>query len=343
MAPAPPLDPAPREASSAPKPPEPEPARPSIFFSKLERDVWEAWVWSAVGLFFSAAVIWAVAYLRLGYPSLYAYGVGIPLTLLFAAPIMLWGLIKTLLNPPVMRTSRSIGFVALLLVALAANSPLFIAPVSTESFVSQHAYSLPFEGDWYTYSGGREREHNALVTAPAMRFAYDFTRLTQDGELFSGDDKLLESYPCYGSEVLAPVGGSVVAVHASQADNVPGQPSQQNLLGNHVVLQIDDQEYFIAAFLKQRSTPQRVGDRVERGEVIGACGNSGGSTTPQLRVYLVKQGDKLILTEGLPMPFAQYEVVAGPGAPRRVTSGMPLGAGDHDDLKGGQTVRPIRP
>lgn len=330
------------DSSSSGETSEPSP-RASIFFAKLDRDVWEAWTWTAVGLAVTAALIWAVAYMRLGYYSVYAYGVGIPLTSLFAVPIILWGLFKTMINPPIMRVSRSVGFVALFATAWFANSPLFSAPVSTDDWTSEHAYRLPFEDTWYTYSGGRERDTNYLVTAPALRYAYTFTRLTPDGKLFDGDEKLLESYPCFGSPVLAPVDATVVSVYNTQKDNVPGKPSQENMLGNHIVLEVDTEEYFIATFLKKESIPVAVGDTVKAGDTIGACGNSGGSSQPHLQVYLVKDGAKLILTEGLPMPFENYEIVQKNGKSERKVSGMPLGSGDPDDLTGGQLVRPFTP
>jgi hypothetical protein len=318
-------------------------ARTSIFFAKLDKDIWEAWTWAAVGLASTAAIIWIVAYMKLGYYSVYAYGVGIPLTSLFAVPIILWGLIKTMINPPIMRMSRSVGFVALFATAWLANSPLFSAPVSTVDWVSEHSYQLPFEGDWYTYAGGPERDNNYLVTAPAMRFAYTFTRLTEEGEPFSGDEKLLENYPCYGAPVLAPAAASVVSVYNTQKDNVPGQPSQENMLGNHIVLKVDHEEYFIATFLKKGSIPVAVGDKVAAGDRIGACGNSGGSAQPHLQVYLVKDGEKLILTEGLPMPFVNYEVFGPNIKTERVVSGIPLGSGDPQDTTSGQHVRPFTP
>ena len=204
--------------------------------------------------------------------------------------------------------------------------------------------SLPFAGDWYTLSGGLERETNTSITSPALRFAYVFTKLTPDGARFQGDASLLESYPCYGAEVLSPVDGEVVTVYATQQDNVPGVASQDNMLGNHIVLKVDDEEYLIATFLKRGSIPVEVGQKVARGDKIGECGNSGGVAWPQLQVYLVKDGYKLILTEGLPMPFEHYEVVREGGA-ERVVKGMPLGAGDPqlEDLSRGQIVRPYTP
>ncbi len=315
----------------------------SIFFKKLENDVWEAWTWTAVGLAATALMVWGVAYLKLGYVSVLVYGVGIPLTMLMSVPIVLWGLFKSTTNPPVMRTSRSIGFVCVFATSLAAVAPEFPAPVSTEDFVSQHVYRPPFTGEWYTISGGLEKENNYNVTAPALRFAYTFTRLTKEGSRFEGDESVLESYPCFGSDVLSPTEGEVVSVYNTQNDNVPGQPSSENMLGNHIVIKVDTEEYVIANFLKKESIPVEVGATVKTGDKIGECGNSGGASLPQFQIYLVTDGTKLVLTEGVPMPFEHYSVIDADGKEERVVKGMPKGSGSHDDLQSGQTVKPYNP
>lgn len=314
----------------------------SIFFQKLEKDIWEAWVWTGLGLAASALIIWIVAYLRLGYTSVYAYGVGIPLTSMLAVPIILWGLVKTMLNPPIMRMSRSIGFIALFSTAWIANSPLFTAPVSTLDWRSSHTYRLPFDGSWYTLSGGPERDTSYTVTAPALRFAYTFTRLTAEGATHSGDPLELASYPCYGSPILAPVAAEVVSTYTNQKDNVPHKPSQENMLGNHIVLKVDEQEFVILTFLKKDSILVEPGARVTPGQPIAQCGASGGAPLPMLQIYAVKDGEKLVLTEGLPIPFHHYEVGAE-GARERVVSGTPLGSGDLENLTRGQTVTPFTP
>ena len=312
----------------------------SLFFRTLERDVWEAWTWAALGLAVNAAIIWAVAYLRLGHVSVYAYGVGIPLTGMLALPVIFWGLVKTMFNPPVFRISRTVGFLLLLTVSWLANSPMFAAPVSTEGWRSEHAYRLPFDGTWYTLAGGPELETNHLATAPASRFGYEFTRLGPEGKRYQGDDELdRPSYYCWGEPVLAPVAGEVIERYDSQEDNVPGKSSQKNMLGNHVVLRVDEGEFLVTAMLQQDSVPVQVGDRVEPGDRIGACGNSGASLYPHVRMYLVRDAEKLILTEGLPLRFQSYEVAGGD----RVVEGMPTGAPDPQAGAGGQSVRPFDP
>lgn len=313
----------------------------SLFFKKIDKDIWEAWTWTSVGLLATAAIVWIVAFLKLGQISVLCWGVGIPLTAFMAVPIILWGLVKTMLNPPIFRPSRSIGFVSVLLVAYMANYPQFQAPLSTEGWQSDHTYNLPFENNdaWYTLAGGDSLDTNYMGTAPAMRFGYVFTKLNKDGKRFEGDRLELKNYACYGAPVVAPAPGEVVAVHGSQRDNVPGKPSNENMLGNYLILRVDKNEDLILTSLKKDSITVKEGDRVERGQKLAECGNSGSATMPELRLYLVKDSKQLVITEGLPLEFSNYEVVGDD----RIVRGVPTGSGDHTDLKSGQTVRSFTP
>ena len=217
----------PRKDADAPAP-EPSDSKKadvagSLFFRKLDRDVWEAWTWTAVGLGVSAAMIWLVALLKLGYISVYAWGVGIPLCMFMSVLIVLWGLVKSLLNPPIFRPSRSVGFVTLMAIALPSAYLQLPAPVSTGSWRSTHTYRLPFDGPWYTIAGGTEIDRNPLAISPSMRFAFEFTRLADNGGPYSGDQFELTSYPCFGSPVLAPTDMQIVRTVDDQADQPPQQ------------------------------------------------------------------------------------------------------------------------
>ena len=87
-----------------------DPRARMLFLGKNEKDEWEAWAYSALGLAITALLVWGIAFARMGDSSVYAYSVGIPLTYFMSIPLVLWGLVKSMLNPPVLRTSRSIAF-----------------------------------------------------------------------------------------------------------------------------------------------------------------------------------------------------------------------------------------
>lgn len=310
---------------------------PETFFRKrLEHDVWEAWTWTGVGLFGAAVVVWIVAFLKLGMPSVKAYGVGIPLTSMMAVPIMLWGLMKSLLNPPLFRPSRTIAFVLVSVVAFFANKPLMPAPVSTEGWQSKATFTLPFEGTWYTLSGGDSMDHNYLATSPSMRWGYAFTVL-KDGRRAPENAAKIDEYYCYGKPILAPVDGEVVEVESRVEDNKPGEPNPYNgMLGNHLIMRVGQgDEHLFVSYLKRGSIPLKVGQKVKRGEVIGACGSSGASAYPHVQLHL-QRGDSKLLAEGLPMRFSDYRV-----GKETYTTGMPQGAGPEQKLTTGQLVTPL--
>ena len=106
-----------------------------------------------------------------------------------------------------------------------------------------------------------------------------------------------------------------------------------------VVLRVDKQEDLILTSLKNDSITVKEGDEIKRGQKVGECGNSGSATNPELRLYLVKDSKQLVITEGLPLEFSNYEVVGDD----RIVRGVPTGSGNPEDLKSGQTVRAFTP
>ncbi|MEM1349009.1 MAG: M23 family metallopeptidase [Myxococcota bacterium] len=313
-----------------------ETIRDSIFFAKLERDTLEAWTWAAVGLFACAVVVFGIAYAGLGHTSAYAYGVGIPLLGLFAAPIVIWGLARSMTKHPVFRPSRVLGFMLLTVTAAASGEPFTAAPVSTSDYTSERTFRLPFDGTWTTIHGGDDLDSNGMAKAFGYRFGYSFT-VTKDGALHTGDGSALEDYHCFGEPVLAPTTGEVIQVVSDAPDMPIGEADHTKPAGNHVFMKVADGESLMLAFMKEASVTAEVGDVVEAGQVLGACGNSGQAGMPNLRVHM--QDTDEVITEGLPLPFSDYEIVTE-GTPQPVALGTPTGSGSIDDLTDAQRVRP---
>ncbi len=309
----------------------------SIFARKLTEDRWEAWTYTAVGLLGCVIPLWIVALLKLGYMSIYAFSVGIPLTGYMALLVVTWGLVRSLLNPPTFRRSRTIGFGALLLVGLSANMRLLPAPVSTSAWTSKHDYRLPFDGAWTTLTGGGELKTSYLASAPATRYGYAFT-VVKDGKRHQGSGDRVEDYHCLGQPILAPADGVVQAALNTIKDNAPGKTNDTIYSGNYVALKIDEGEVFFAFFLQEGSVPVKVGDKLKRGDVIGACGSSGAATLPHVQVHL-QNSAKYPMAEGLPLRF---DYLRGASGQELVEGGMPRGVSEVDDLSG-EVVRPYLP
>jgi murein DD-endopeptidase MepM/ murein hydrolase activator NlpD len=110
----------------------------------------------------------------------------------------------------------------------------------------------------------------------------------------------------FGRAILAPVSGTVHAVHDGEPDHAAfrGFPSigyavtqagrvragWLGLAGNHVV--IERLGVFVAlCHLRCGSVGVHPGQRVVPGDVIGGCGNSGNSTEPHLHVQAMDGPD----------------------------------------------------
>lgn len=195
-------------------------------------------------------------------------------------------------------------------------------PVAAESayldYQTQADLRLPFDGEWYVFWGGHDIADNYHAADPAQRFAYDFL-VHEDGQSYSGDPQTLESYHCWGREILSPAAGEVIATVNDFPDHPIGETDPQNPAGNHVILALGENEFVFLAHFQQDSITVQQGDEVAQGDVLGLCGNSGNTSEPHLHVHLQTTPD-LLAGEGLPAQFLDYLADGEPvdrGEPKR--------------------------
>lgn len=163
---------------------------------------------------------------------------------------------------------------------------------------------LPLAGQWAVFWGGRSVEQNYHAAYRDQRFAYDFV-VVQGGSTHSGDGRRNSDYHCFEQPVLAPGAGVVVAAVGALPDNVPGELDDAHPLGNHVIIDHGTGEFSFLAHLRQGTVTVEAGQRVEAGEPIGECGNSGRSSEPHLHYHL-QDGPEFGAGEGLPAQFQGY-------------------------------------
>ena len=131
--------------------------------------------------------------------------------------------------------------------------------------------------------------------------------------------------------MLAPIDGTVVAVHdgepdhearrsqlalvpyaLGQAGRVRGGPAA--IAGNHVVVApTPDGPFVLLAHLRSGTVGVRVGDVVTAGVEVGRCGNSGNSTQPHVHVQATDSLD-WPRARGLPIAFRRPADRGGGGA-----------------------------
>ena len=168
------------------------------------------------------------------------------------------------------------------------------------------AYRLPFEGTWTVVNGSTDREYSHSWGILTQRYAYDFVITDEEGKAHEGERGAPEAYYCFGEPILAPADGTVVATRTDYRDyhRTDGwlDPLQRDIRGNYVTIDHGG-EYSVLAHLERGSVTVEVGDRVERGQQIARCGNSGNTTEPHLHFH-VQDHPNFFLGAGLPVRFA---------------------------------------
>ncbi len=147
----------------------------------------------------------------------------------------------------------------------------------------------------------------------AQRFAIDYMRLNDKGELVHGDPSKVQDYVGYGAKVLAVADGTVVSASDTMNDQPPGKlpnPADMSLEtvdGNHVIIDIGHGRYAFYAHLKKGSVTVHAGEHVRRGMIIGRLGNSGNTSAPHLHFHIMN-GPSALGSSGLPYVIDRFKL-----------------------------------
>ena len=201
---------------------------------------------------------------------------------------------------------------------------------------------LPFRGRWRTEMSPARRVPSHGTDLFGITHAVDFVGVDDHGRSARTTWRTLTSEPVgafvgFGRPILAPVAGRVVVAHDGELDHV-GRRSPFTLLpyafgqsarvragvaaiaGNHVVIALASDGPFVGlVHLRQASLRVSVGDRVEVGDQLAECGNSGNSTQPCLHLQVTDSID-WSAARGIPMLFRSYRSLT---SGMRVENGMP--------------------
>jgi len=187
-------------------------------------------------------------------------------------------------------------------------------------------------GDWFPTNNAGEDAHHRVgllavdgVACLSRRYAIDWKR-KRGGAWFDGDEADVRAYHAYGQAVVAVADATVVVSTDGFPDNSP--PNAQGFTpalalalnsvgGNVVTIDLGNGLFASYAHLQPGSVKVRAGDRVRRGQPLGAIGNSGDSRWPHLH-FQVTDGQSLLGSEGVPYVIDSYkEVVDNRTAHRR--------------------------
>jgi urea transporter/murein DD-endopeptidase MepM/ murein hydrolase activator NlpD len=161
---------------------------------------------------------------------------------------------------------------------------------------------LPFIGTWKV----TQAESGEITHTGDWKHAWDFEVPDDEGHTFSGDPSARESYYSFGKPVLAPADGIVEETETEIEDNEPGKVNLDRNWGNSVVIRHDSLLYTKVSHLKKGSIRVTKGQSVKKGEVIGACGNSGRSPLPHIHFQV--QATPFIGSKTLDYPLGHYLV-----------------------------------
>lgn len=147
------------------------------------------------------------------------------------------------------------------------------------------------------------KEHKAHAMWPSECYAYDILK-----QPYNTGSKNLEDYGIYGSEVFAPVSGTVVEMENAQEDIAPNTEEFTSSLGNYIFIRADETgTYVILAHFKQNSILVKAGEHIEQGTLIGQVGNSGTTSEPHLHIQHQRNNPMEVrfptCAEGLPIAF----------------------------------------
>jgi Peptidase family M23 len=158
--------------------------------------------------------------------------------------------------------------------------------LESDEWYTENTYRMPVTEEWFTFWGGTNELVNYHYALESQRYAYDL--VIMEGEsTFEGDPADNESYYAFGKQVVAPKAGVVVSMENDIADNTPTRNTNtEEPLGNHVIIEHENNEYSVIAHLQKGSLKVNEGDEVSAGDLVGLAGNSGNSSEPHIHFHI---------------------------------------------------------
>jgi hypothetical protein len=191
---------------------------------------------------------------------------------------------------------------------------------------------LPFEGTWIAKSGNeltsghRRTGLNGLTT-----YGWDLMKVGENGRIFRTDGSTPQDFYTYNEPVYAPAGGTVVHVRNDIEEYEIGMMPPRGRLeedgdvfaGNLVVIDHGNGEYTLTSHMLAGTVPVRVGEKIERGHLLGRAGNSGASMVPHIHINLMDRPEWLE-ARGIPSLYSDFYWVPTGGAAKHIVKGNPL-------------------
>jgi Peptidase family M23 len=214
-----------------------------------------------------------------------------------------------------------------------ATSPSATDPVPTDilgnpfdvSAGTPRVINSPLRGpNWVALNGCCDpgwAHRDAIIPANmklnnSQRFAIDWLRTDDQGNFYTGDKTMNESYVAYGSPVYAVADGTVISTLDDMEANVPGiLPASDPLLsktltvenidGNHIIMDLGGGVYAMYAHFIKGSLLVKPGDKVKKGQQIAKLGNTGNANAPHLHFQLMN-GPSILYADAVPYVMENF-------------------------------------
>ncbi len=173
-------------------------------------------------------------------------------------------------------------------------------------------FELPFKGTWTVANGGIRKEDSHSWNIINQRYAYDLVKSDPKGKTHDQEGDKPEDYLCYRKDVLAPADGKIIKVRDGIRDfPMPGTMRTDHMCkdfrGNFLMIKHNENEFSFIAHLIPGSIQVAEGEKVEQGEKLAECGNSGHSTEPHIHFH-VQNHPNFYLGMGLPIKFKKVKI-----------------------------------
>lgn len=187
---------------------------------------------------------------------------------------------------------------------------------SKDNYTCKGEYILPMTGKWTVVNGSVDKKMSHSWGIVNQRYAYDFIIVDDTGKSCGGNNKSVNSYYCYGKDIISPADGVVVQISGKHKDSrTNGRKAycdSWDIRGNFIVIKHADKEYSLTAHLASDSITVAVGDKVKQGDIIAKCGNTGNTSEPHIHFQL-QSGKSFFASAGLPIAFSH--IYAGEKTP----------------------------
>jgi urea transporter/murein DD-endopeptidase MepM/ murein hydrolase activator NlpD len=142
--------------------------------------------------------------------------------------------------------------------------------------------SLPFAGTWTTWqSFDGEWTHKG-----PWKYGLDFIVTDEREQSFENSGENLTAYYSFRKPVLSPVIGEVTVIVDNVADNAPGSANKADNWGNYVIIYDSRGFYVLLSHFVRGSIKVQTGSKVQIGQFLGLCGNSGYSPQPHIHMQV---------------------------------------------------------